>query len=69
MWSNIIIALIAGLPGIITAVSSFRNGGKLKSLTTGQMVASQDRRAQTGKIIQAVNGGKSAKNGGVIGDS
>jgi len=58
MWSPIIIALIAGLPGIITAISSLRNGGKLKNLSTGQMVASQDRRAQTGKIIAAVNGGR-----------
>jgi hypothetical protein len=30
-WDSLLIALIAGLPGIITSISSFRNGGKLKT--------------------------------------
>lgn len=29
-WTQIVAALIAAAPGIITAISSFRNGGKLK---------------------------------------
>jgi len=32
-WTQIITALIAAAPGIITAISSFRNGGKLKQQT------------------------------------
>jgi hypothetical protein len=30
-FEHVFIALIAGLPGIITAISSFRNGSKLRS--------------------------------------
>jgi hypothetical protein len=28
-WQDFIIAFMAGLPGVITAISSFRNGNKL----------------------------------------
>jgi hypothetical protein len=34
--AQIIIALIAGAPGIIAAISSFRNGGKLKKVQATQ---------------------------------
>jgi hypothetical protein len=33
-WDSLILALIAATPGILTAVSSFRNGGKLKRAQT-----------------------------------
>jgi hypothetical protein len=52
--NDLLIALVVALPGIITAVSSFRNSGKLTGLKDEQRRVAGDLARQNGEILRHV---------------